>query len=1032
MKFKYLLLFFSIIILSNAITAYTIGFDYAHVRTSSHPIYMPYQYADVYDTIDLRYSIYGTNFASPVNVIVSPKVYGINPFGQRIFVHNIQTHSFILSPYSNYVYSYNPMFYFDPSYQSYEVVLDLQSSDGTYQTTTSSYIYSQGTTGGSTTPLIPPTPPQNIPTCDDFYVSGFSDIYLTEDKRDFYNLYIINTIDKPLNITSVTTNPINPTNLKIENISYPFTISPYQTRSAQIDLFADTVSSTYTNFFDIRVIGKYENLTCEKVYNVRYRINDSYLPNTAECSDLRISNNYFNISSNDNKSFEIDVLNKSLDYYFEVENIRIDKPSNSILDVSLRNSIFRIYEDSKKSLTFNVRSGKTDFLKTENLTLRVEGFLKRENREDKRCRINETITVRVSPTSQNFVSNECKDITIFTRNLNLQEKTQTNFSKENGFYIFNNSNKKFTITGINHTDNTLYTDIFPKPINYTIYPKSDTSLNFDIRTTNIPSNITSVGNISIQGNFENGDFCSYSAINTNYNILINKDSICSNIGFNDSYFKDGENFITIYNNSSVDFSLNDVIFENRRNTNINIIDKSLFLPKNSQRTIRVGTSNPGSFELLAKGLFSNGVSCDYKDTKSGFFTFEQYSFENSCDFTLNYPNSKYISLDNDFVQISFKNLTNKTGSIKVTSTGAVIQEPIIPLSGYDNFSKQIDLLNIKNPKNVIYTVTFNGCEPISYFTNLYPVTSSDQEIYFTTYVSKISSNDKRITSNFSLKNTSFENKTIEVKFSGFPEDFVFVKSENMLNKNIFTEAENKNEFLLSPSMTKNIYFGIIIPDNSYLNEYNGYIEIYNLGRLILKEPFLIDRGIVEKELLISSVIENVLDEDKTVLLTLTINNSSSLQKNLLISFEDVNSFEIQGDLEFGVDAFTEVSKNYKIKYDDLSNLKYKIYDLDTYQIIKEGEYNLKEVDKPGILTGFFSFKTASDIILFVILILLIALLIYFISRRYSKKKDKVTDNVEENVVKKENLDLKTSIVEEEDINTKQVTLKELETLDIKN
>lgn len=1030
MNYKYLMLIFSVILFSSVVFSYTIGFDYAEVRTTSYPTYLPYQYASYYDTIDLRYGIYGSGISSPVNIVVSPKVYGINLSGQRVFVHNIQTQSFLMQPYGVYTYAYNPMFYFDPAYQVYEVVLDLQSLDGQYYTSTNTYIYASGSSGNNTPP--PQTPPSNVVSCDDFSISGFSDIYLQEDKRDYYNIYIVNSINKPLTITSVSITPQNPINLDIENISYPYTISGYQTRSAEVKLFADTVSSNYTGYFDVEVVGKYENLTCSKTYNVRYRINNALLGNNASCNDIKIMDNYFTLSSNESKNVEINIENRSLDYYFEVNDIKIKKPSNSIVTANIRNNLYRIYEDSFKTLNINLRADSTTLYKTENLTLEIEGYLKRDNREDRRCKINQTISVRVSPTSSTQTTNECKDVSIFTRNITQKEGTTESYSKDSGFYILNNSNKKFVITGVNYQDNTSNANILSKAIDYNVYPLSFNSLNFDLITSNITSNSSSKANIFIQGYFENGASCNYSDIKSEFNIAITKeDDMCYNVGIKDSSFKEGNNFITVYNNTAVDFSVNDVISQKNQNTKVNVPVKAFVIPKNSQKTISVGANGIGSFELLLKGQFSNGKSCDYMQTNSGYFSSEGYNFsEKTCNFDFTYPNVKYVSLDSDFVEFTFKNLTNKSGVIKLSATGAVIEDPLINFSAYADISKRVYLKNIKNPKIVLYTVDIYGCPPVSYFTNLYPYSQNiEGDVSFITYTSNISSIEDRLLSSLTLKNNSSRNESVEVKFAGFPNNFTFVTTDEFLSKDIFTFSQHKESILINPNSSKNINFGVIVPSSAENIKYNGYIEVYSSSRLILREAFSIDRTITKEGLVVNTSLEALDLKKNKVLLSFEFENNLDKKRSLYLSFEDENSFSLEGDRTIVIGPNSQVIKSYTVTYQDNPVLKYKLIDTDNSSLAYQGELDLRNVkQEPNFLSGFFSLTDTKGFILGIIIILLIVLIYYFVSYGYKKKAETKKDvlRVKEEPFPVLDKTKQETVVVLEKETSKQITLKQLD------
>jgi hypothetical protein len=1017
MNYKFFFIFlFLLIVFSINTFAYPVGFNYIEVRSNTYPVYMPYQYANYYDFIDLRYSVY-SNYYNPIPMIVSPKVYGINLSGQRVFLHNLQTSSFVLNPYLNYTYSYNPMFSFDPSYQFYEVVLDLQSLDGSYQSSDASFIYYQDSQGQT-----PPTSPQTNPSCEDFSISGFSDIYLQEDRRDYYNLYIINSIDKPLTITSITTNPNDPTDLEIEDISYPFTISQYQTRSAQFSLFTDTVSSNYTGYFDIKVNAEYENISCEKIYTVKYHINDSSLENTASCNDLEITDNFFIINSNENKDIEINLKNSSFDYYFQVSSIDIKDPTGSIVESNIKNSIYNISKDSSKILKVNLNSDYTDVFKTEKLTLKIDGYFKRDNREDKRCKINKDISIRVSPNTQSF--NDCSNIKIFTKDVSLYENEEKSFSKENGFYVLNNTNKLFTITGINYTKNKNNLEILSKSINYNLYPLSSNSLNFNLKGLEVNNNLDIKTNIYIEGYFQNGDACSFQDIKSEFNVLLLKDSLCSRIDVIDSFYKDGVNTFKIKNNSDVDFFVNDIIYQDRQNTNVNIIDKSFSIFKNSLKDFKVSTSKEGSFNLLVKGKFSNGVECDYIDTRKGYFSYQDFSFqENGCDFILDYPNTKTVSSDTENVMINFKNQSGKNGVLKIESTGAVITNPIIYFSKDESFTKEIKLTNIKNPKNIIYTVEIFGCDKKVYFTTLNQEISFLQPISLSSYLSKITTNQKTFVNSFTLKNNTSFTKEIFVNFTGFSENAAFVFSQDS------SFIQETNSFLINPNSSKTIYFKThLLSDDETV--YQGNLEVNYQEDLILKEPLIINKTLLTDDILFST---EIIKKKDFYYLDFLFENLSDKSQNIEIIFKDLNSFTINGSNSFVIDAKSNLKQSYVISDHKKDVLEYQVKN--NNKTIGKGEFNLKEIKEdstPSILSGFFSlsnFKWS----FYLLIIVVIVYLIYIYIKNTSKKRKL---NKRDSTFIKNKVSLKKEVFLEEKkiehpILKKEVSFKDLENLDSK-
>lgn len=474
------------------------------------------------------------------------------------------------------------------------------------------------------TPTYPaPTTQVYSPSCNDFVLDGFSNIYLDSDAYDFYTLYIENTIDYPLKINSVSIIPENPSYLDILDIYYPTnSISPLQTKSVNIDLYAYG-SGNFQGNFSIKVIAGYGSLLCEKNFPVKYKINQTLYPNNASCSDLDLTFSEININSNQSKRFELFFENHSLDYFFETTSVKLDIPKNSLLTSSLTPTSFTLNPDSKKTISLNLNSSSTTSHTTEYLTLKIEGYFKKDKREQKKCTFTKTIKINIHPTSS---IQECENIKILTKDIFQQENLTQNYYS--GFFIQNDSNKKFNITGINFSYDSKYLQVSSLQNLSYLPARSEIPLNLKITTLSQPF----VGNakISLQGNFENGASCSFSTLNKTFEInILKKDNNCLLIEIQPSNFKEGLNQITIYNHSNLDFTANSIIPHNRINTSVSVLDPAFVIPRNSEKTFRISTTKPGSFELLTRGIFSNGLSCDYKEIPSAFFESDSLYFKDS-------------------------------------------------------------------------------------------------------------------------------------------------------------------------------------------------------------------------------------------------------------------------------------------------------------------------------------------------------------------------------------------------------------------
>jgi len=973
------------------ISAYYVDVDYTYVRSDSYNQYLNVQYANYFDNVDFSYQLTGYGFTGNQQIFVSPIIYGIHPTGYVTQIMAVPTSIVYLYSSNPYDFIYNNLFYFDADYLGYKIELNVSDVLGNPIANDVAYIYSSGTTPGNTGNGNTSPTNQTI-TCDDFYLSGQGDIYLQEDDSYDYYLYLINTVDSELVVTSVTTT--NPTNLDIDDIDYPYIVGNYGTRSAKIAMTADTVDSDYSGSFDVTVNARYDNLSCTKEYTVYYHIEDGENSSNADCSDIYFKNLNFTMNEDDTETKEITIENKSNDYDFVLEKTSV-KDSDHI-DAEITYDPSTVKRDSYGEIKIRLTTEEITNYLTEELKLTVNGYMKRSGHENKNCKKTIKLSVRINNTSNNS-SNECSQIQIYTSNISQKENTMKDYTNANGFYVINRSGSKFNINDISISDNSNYLEVVKNTMSYVINPNSQNSINFNLKTLPVTTTISSKARISLIGKFENGVTCTYSDIKSDFTINnLDSSDNCSNIIVQDQKVLSGTNNITIKNNTDKEFGLNNVVVLNKDGLNVNVIDNSAIIKPNSMKYIRIGVNGEGSADLLVAGKFVDGDNCDYTRTTPGTIsTKDNINFQaGECDFEINYPANQDISNANELIYLTFDNKSGNGGIIDVSAYGAVVDTPQIYLSGYDNFTRTIMINNFDNPTLVVYTVRLNGCQDKMYSTKLIPTVSSDKKIIITSSPSVITTDKLRILTNVSVLNTFNTEKSIQVKLTGLPNTWKIIGSDGLINIDLIDLSKsNVDRFVIGSNQTKTIYFGILIPDNTTKTKYNGYFELYESNVLLSKtkvtvdlSPPLSDVQIIGKSLTMINDFENAYN------LKIMLKNNNSFAKDLEIIFKVDENIVIDGDRLFTINSDENKTIEYKIvtknKLIDTDSITYDILDPKSQKIIVSDSitYSMKDNDRKG-LTAFFTFKTWSGTIWLIILIIVILLIAGYLIRRSKRRRE---------------------------------------------
>jgi hypothetical protein len=889
MRKEYLVsLLFLVAIVISGVYADPFAINY-YVNTDSSQEYLNIQYGNYYDNVSLRLRLQAMPGYSNVPVVVSPKVYGLDSYGNLTYLYSVpsQTYYSYSTPYE---YVYPNVFYLTPDYYGYVVKVYAEATGYYYNTYSYAYVYPVN--NAPYYYFIEDTPtdddfdfPQNTtPDCSDIVLSGTQDIYLDESESDTYSFYIENEANEDLEIVDVYTS--DPAKLDIDDIDYPDEVPDLSVRTVRMDIEADSVSDDYDSVFTITVKARYPNSSiCTKTYEVEYHISeednddDDDDEEDVSCSDLDITNTRFTINDDETSTRKIKLENDSDDYDFEIDDITISDRDG--LDVSIEDWPDEIDSDDYEYLEIELDADDFDYDITKYLTLEIDGaFVDDDDDEIKECTRKATITVKIEDDGDNDDDDDdddyetsCDDVSLYTMNISQAENSTDYFSEDDGFYILNNSDRTFTITSLSLNDNSSFVSI--SNLNYakTITSGNTSSLNFTLKTINVSTTEYSRGTLSVAGRFSDGRTCSSSKIGVKYfDISVNNSTSGTNNG---------------------------------------------------------STNNNNNF--------------------SG----------SSCSIDIIAPSTVSVNNSQESINVSFKNYTSRNGRVEISSNGLTTNPSVIFLSGFDNFSQNINLSNFNNPTSITYTAYLNGCSSKSTFTNIINNISESDRVTLVSYPTFISptSNNTKISVNI---NNSFNvSKEVTLKLAGFPNNF----------------GSSPKTITLSSHQTKQVDLDLIIPENAQKIDYQAYIELYSGSLLVNKYPITISLSPAISEITIISSSKQSSSQDRTYTITLTLRNNTNNIQEGVVDFGLSETYVIDGEKNIYLLPNEEITKIYKVvsptRLREDKVLDIKIKDKATGKELANEKLTLDSGRSP--LSAFLTLRNAGFILLGIVVLIVLFL-----------------------------------------------------------
>ncbi|MDD3244896.1 MAG: hypothetical protein PHU47_01980 [Candidatus ainarchaeum sp.] len=978
------LIFISIL---NPINALNFNIDSLVISTESENTYASLQYGNYYDNVSLRLGFRASDltYGQNIPVVITPKIYGISDNGQMQYLYSAPPVYYTLYNTSTQEYYYPNIFYLQPPYTGYQVLIDAQTlvPANIYYGVNNAYVY----VSGYPTYYYPAEPNDPDPSdpqypendCFNMSLSGQGSFYINEDQEKEYRLYIANNSSLPLTIQSVTTT--NPSRLDIDDISYPHTISANQTRYAQIDLIADLVSSNYSSFFDIIVKGNYPDGTvCQKAFTVDYTINDRSSNNSGDCSDLILNDFEFTLNEFQNLTQEIRIKNESLDYEYVIDSVNIY--DDSYVSTNVIDYPRRIYTNQADYLKIKFEAEDITRDLTRNLDLRVNGYLRRSGREDKRCNIRSNIKINlIDQGSVNYSpATSCSNIKIFAPNISQLENTLSNYGKDNGFFIVNNSNQKFTISYLLVNDNTSYADLKVNNYSSMIYPSATLPINFELTTTEVATTQSTNAKVEVSGRFDDGTVCNYSNINKTFtiNILDSQDNYCGSVGVLSQRVNEGRSDVVLFNNTNKKFYVTNILFQEKYKLDARVDTSQHTISKNSSLSIPVSFTGDGSLQMIVSGKFEDGKACNYTQTTPGILSVSgninnsTYNFsENNCSLDLTIPNIYEIDDAIEKYVLTVKNYSKNSGKIVIYSNGATINPAIIYLDGYDNFNQELTLSNFSNPTAVNYSVQLNNCNAFLRNTTLANKLITENRIELVSYPQKYTPVNSMIAFSVLLKNDFSENKNLLIKLGGFPNNW---------------QTDSKN-ITVSSRSTESITLTGTIPQD-VIGVYDGHIEVYENNLLIESKPITIDLTIKDADLSVDNKKIDSISKSNGYQLKFDLTNNTEFRKDVIISFDLDNSWVIDG--EKNIELLPKEKKEiiFKLmpttkKEDQSFRLIFK--EKGTDKILLEENILLEQKKDTFGLTGFLTLGLNSWIGFLVLIIIVIIVIIYILKKKKKKK-----------------------------------------------
>jgi hypothetical protein len=463
----------------------------------------------------------------------------------------------------------------------------------------------------------------------------------------------------------------------------------------------DYVFTWYNEF----TIGNYERYKIEgeilEGNNVIDTIESFIDVEDNSCSGIRLVAEDFSVDEGreTTRSFRIE-NNTSKD--FDVSDVRIYFTSSLITSGSADYSnLVRRYDN--EIVRVNLSAGNVSYDRTTSGTFAVSGYL--GNNYCSETQIGrEAFDVTIRETGQytpSESSSECADLRLVTRNIEMNE----NESRNEIFYLQNNSNKRFEITNVEVITSRL--NIKPYYYEKYIFPGNIGDIILELNSGNAFSNQTYEQILRLGGRFSDGRTCNISNIDeSRFFVNINKSTTsstftnCGNLAINVPSQLNVENFgefevnitnntgrtATVYLESELDLTLGMIVLPN--NTTISKTIGVEIRKETGTITLRPAVE---SCNIATKTIRINNTA--QGNLRNVIMTYEIIENENQ-----------------KLIRISFNNPTSKSfvGVLRTNLEGQIVGDKTITLPKGESFTEII----VEKNRPIIGEISFfsNGEE----------------------------------------------------------------------------------------------------------------------------------------------------------------------------------------------------------------------------------------------------------------------------------------------------------------------------------
>ncbi|MEW6295401.1 MAG: hypothetical protein AB1467_03855 [Candidatus Diapherotrites archaeon] len=349
---------------------------------------------------------------------------------------------------------------------------------------------------------------------------------------------------------------------------------------------------------------------------------------TNYCSDIKVNTYSVDLDEETTKYQNFTVSNDSSDrFYIDSIDAFSDRPG--IFTVTEYDYDLSIPANGNASIQLKITAGKVSSDQSGTARIRISGYYA----NDESCSYSEigeeTFTVYVNDVSP---TTYCSDIKVSTRSVYLGagKTAYENFS------IQNNSGEDFSITSIDVYDNSSYFSVSKEDYDSYINANSSGILETKITAEDTTIDRSGTAYIKINGEFVNGDYCSYSDIGIqSFTVHVNgiEEGFCDDISISTKTIELNENSTKaenfyVYNNSSEKFYLDDVqAYDYASAFNLEVADYSDYVNSNNSGYIKVKVNSnsvdsdqSNTAYIKVKGHYSSGRTCTYSDIGEKQFT----------------------------------------------------------------------------------------------------------------------------------------------------------------------------------------------------------------------------------------------------------------------------------------------------------------------------------------------------------------------------------------------------------------------------